>query len=99
VRAGLNVLAGDVQSYEQCEDLKAQAIMHVGAVSADIDALVLTLTTNDIDMWQAVFTEYNMPCSRIPLRYCTNMERGADVACAACNDACVELDFECEVDP
>jgi len=30
--------------------LKAQAIMHVGAVSADIDALVLTLTTNDIDM-------------------------------------------------
>lgn len=99
VRAGLNVLAGDVQSYEQCETLKEQAITNIGDVSADIDALVLVLTTNDIDKWQAVFTEYNMPCSRIPLRYCDNMMKGSDMACATCNDDCVELDFVCEVDP
>jgi len=95
VRAGLNVLAGDVQTYETCEQLKSQSINHVTAVSRDIDALVLTLTTDDIDMWQAVFTEYNMPCSRIPLRYCDRMLKGADLACATCNDGCVELDFDC----
>lgn len=99
MRAGLNVLAGDVQSYEQCETLKEQAITNIGDVSADIDALVLVLTTNDIDKWQAVFTEYNMPCSRIPLRYCDNMMKGSDMACATCNDDCVELDFVCDVDP
>jgi hypothetical protein len=99
VRAGLNVVAGDVQTYEQCEDLKTQAINHIGSVSADIDALVLTLTQDDIAKWQAVFTEYNMPCSRIPLRYCPNMLTGADEACAACNDECVQIDADCEIDP
>lgn len=98
IRAGLSVLAGDVDQYEVCEDLKVQTINSVASVSADIDALVLALVTDDRTDWQAVFTEYNMPCSRIPLRYCDAMMSGADPACSTCNDACQQIDDDCLID-
>merc|ERR1712142_1255819 len=97
IRAGLATLATDVGTYETCEDLKTQTISSVASVSGDIDALVLQLLTDDSDAWQSVFTEYSMPCSRIPLRYCDSMKVGTDEACAKCNDACQEIGDPCQI--
>lgn len=97
VRAGLNVLAGDVEQYETCEDLKTRTINSVVSVSADIDALVLALVKDDTMAWQAAFTEYRMPCSSIPLRYCDSMTAGTHPACSTCNDQCQQIDEECTI--
>lgn len=98
IAATVNGLTGDVAEYEQCYDMKTKTINDVAAVSADIDALILQLSQDDTDAWQAVFTEYNMPCARIPLRYCAMMTSGDDKACSSCNDVCQQIDAACQVD-
>jgi len=95
IRAGLNILANDVEKFEACESVNQNAISQVASVSADIDALVFTLIADDTKKWQAAFTQYNMQCSYVPNRFCASMRTGGNAACASCNDECIPVGEVC----
>jgi len=96
IRAGLNILANDVEKFEACEAVNQNAISQVASVSADIDALVFTLIADDTKYWQDAYDQYTMECKYFPNRFCASIRSGSNAAvCQACNDECIPVGDVC----